>query len=352
VILDLSRPRIVLVTRRTRLQVLLERHGTAGQARFYLASRAAAQAATSHGEPAPVLQASAARATPQTAELEASHALFIDALTEVQRAIPAEQRQVRVDRDALDRFIFEPDDIVLVVGQDGLVPNTAKYLQGQLTVGINPDPLHYEGVLCPHRPESTARVLEWAEHTTLALRELRQTGSGEPLDRAVLSGPYGVEQRTMAQAQREDGQRLLALNEVFVGHQSHQSARYVLQADGRHERQSSSGLLCCTGTGSTGWARSLATQLGTLDELPRPTEQRLVWFVREPWPSVATGARLQRGSLGPAAALTLRSELGEGGVVFADGIEADRLEFLEGETVTLSIAPNRLNLVMPGLSGR
>jgi hypothetical protein len=32
----------------------------------------------------------------------------------------------------------------------------------------------------------------------------------------------------MVQAELDDGQRLLALNEIFVGHRTHQSARYRL----------------------------------------------------------------------------------------------------------------------------
>ena len=41
-------------------------------------------------------------------------------------------------RGDLDRFLFEPDDLVVIVGQDGLVANVSKYLDGQPVVGINP----------------------------------------------------------------------------------------------------------------------------------------------------------------------------------------------------------------------
>jgi len=68
--------------------------------------------------------------------------------------IPADQRRLRVDRDDLARFLFGPDDVVLMVGQDGLVPNAAKYLSGQLAIGINPDPSSYDGILCAHSPEA------------------------------------------------------------------------------------------------------------------------------------------------------------------------------------------------------
>ena len=48
-------------------------------------------------------------------------------------------------------------------------------------------------------------------------------------------------------AEADDGQRLLALNEVFVGHTSHQSARYRVTFGDAEERQSSSGVIVATG---------------------------------------------------------------------------------------------------------
>lgn len=300
-----SRPRVVFVTRQTRLEVLLAVHGTLGQARFYLESRGQ--------EIEPLLE---------------QQARFDDALRLIQQELPADQRRTRVDRDALHRFLFAPDDVVLIVGQDGLVPNTAKYLRGQLTAGVNPDPQSYEGVLCRHSPEEVPLLLGWVE-------------SGQR------DGAYRLERRVMAQAQREDGQHLLALNEIFVGHETHQSARYRICTGSAEERQSSSGVIVSTGTGASGWARSIVLQR-QLDaqQLPQPDEERLAWFVREPWPSVSTGAALNFGLAAAGAELLLHSEMGEGGVAFADGIEGDRLSFNEGQSLRINIAEHRLNLIV------
>jgi NAD kinase len=301
---DLHLPRIVLVTRKTWLELLLERYGTLAQARFYLASR---------GQ--------------ETGEYEAAHERFQDALGYVLRAIPPDQRRVRVDRADLDRFLFAPDDVILIVGQDGLVPNTAKYLRGQLTAGINPDADRYDGVLCPHAPRAIDALLGWV-------------GAGG-------GGAYQVQHRVLAEARREDGQRLLALNEVFVGHRSHQSARYRIEVGQRQERQSSSGVICATGTGSTGWVRSIVEQRALSADLPTPEEPRLSWFVREPFPSVYTGTELNFGLLDTDTELVIYSEMGEGGVIFGDGIESDRVEFVSGHRVTIGVASDTLNLVVP-----
>ena len=301
---DPQLPRIVLVTRKTPVELLLEQHGTLAQARFYLESRAQ-----------------------KLDEYEEIHERVQAALSQVVAAIPPDQRRTRVDRGDLDRFLFAPDDIVIVVGQDGLVPNVAKYLHGQLTAGINPDAERYDGVLCPHAPTASGALLDWLR---------RGEGPG-----------YQVEHRVLALAEREDGQSLLALNQVFVGHRSHQSARYRIRAGDEEERQSSSGVICATGTGSTGRVRSIVEQRRLVIGLPTPEQPRLAWFVREPFPSVYTGADLDFGFVEADERLLLYSEMGKGGVIFADGIETDRLEFLSGQMVSITVARERLNLVVP-----
>ena len=63
----------------------------------------------------------------------------------------------------------------------------------------------------------------------------------------------------MAQAILNDGQALLALNDLFIGQRTHTSARYTIHYDNREEDQSSSGVIVSTGAGSTGWYRSIVT---------------------------------------------------------------------------------------------
>ena len=150
----------------------------------------------------------------------------------------------------------------------------------------------------------------------------------------------------MIRAELDDGQALLALNEIFVGHASHQSARYSLSHAGREETQSSSGLIVASGTGATGWALSISRATGVSVDL-RPDEAAAVFLVREPWPSRATGASLVSGRLEGTDGLLVVSRMNEGGVVFADGMEGDRLDFAWGRTLRISVARQRLRFV-PG----
>jgi NAD kinase len=292
-------PRVVLVTRPTDYQLLLARHGTRGQTSFFLSNRGQC-----------------------IEEPEALHTRFLDAFQCVRRAIPVHWRSTRIDRNDLDRFVFEPADIIIALGQDGLVANLAKYLTGQIVIGLNPTPDSVAGVLVQHAPKDTAKLLL-----------------------ATAAGEYRIEARTMVEAQLDDGQVLRSLNEVFVGHASHQSARYTISAGQQSERQSSSGLIVATGTGATGWARSIHHSRHSTLQLPDPEARRLAYFVREPWPSIATGTELVEGLVEPTQTLTISSEMDEHGVIFGDGIESDRLSFGYGQRVELRPAAQTLNLL-------
>ena len=287
-------PRCVLVERPTEFRDLLARHGTREQARFFLEQRGL-----------------------RIADVEERHLRYEETRARVLGAIPREWRSATVERGDLDRFLFADDDIVVVLGQDGLVANVAKYLDGQPVIGLNPEPDRFPGVLVTQRPEAMADLCA-----------------------DLAAGRAAFELRTMVRAALDDGQELRALNEVFVGHRTHQSARYSLSVDGAVERQSSSGLIVATGTGATGWAQSI--NRGRL-ALPAPAAPELAWFVREAWESPATGASLTAGLLGEGAVVGVTSEID--GVVFGDGIEDDRLEVTWGQRVTIGASGTRLRLV-------
>ena len=151
----------------------------------------------------------------------------------------------------------------------------------------------------------------------------------------------------MLRAELDAGQALLALNEVFVGHATHQSARYVIAHSGRSEAQSCSGLIVASGAGATGWALSIGRATG-FDVALAPTDRAAVFLVREPWPSPATGATITAGRLGAGEPLRIVSRMNENGVAFADGIEQDRLPFGWGAALPVQVAAQRLRLVPAG----
>lgn len=292
--------RAVVVRRPTEYELLLAHHGTAGQAEFFLKSRG------------------------QTLrELYGVHTTIMSALEGVLAALPSRWRRTTISRDELARFLFEPDDVVIAVGQDGLVANVAKYLDGQLVVGINPNPQTIEGVLVAH-PVAAARDL------------LADIDAGRNLR---------VQSRTMVHAAMDDGQELIALNEVFVGHRSHQSARYHIHFGGITEQHSSSGLICCTGTGATGWGLSLHRAMHIAAAMPGPSDPSLRFFVREAWSSKSSQAEVVSGEPTAQQPLRVTSQMNLGGVIFGDGIEEDYLSFEWGREVTIAPAQRHLRLV-------
>nr|WP_202448516.1 NAD(+)/NADH kinase [Streptomyces sp. SID2999] len=287
-----------MVHRTTEYEELVARHGTHGQAAFFLSSRG--------------------RDIEEVAE---RHRRARRALAEVTAAVPLNWRQALLERADLDRFLFAPEDVVVVVGQDGLVANAAKYLDGQPVIGIDTDPGRNPGVLVRHRPRDAAALLASAQGT--------------------------AEELTMVEAVTDDTQRLVALNEIYLGALGHQTARYRLGLDGDRgvvEAQASSGVLVGTGTGATGWLRSVWQERGGTLPLPAPTEDRLLWFVREAWPSPATGTSLVGGGLTASASLTLTVE-SDRLIAFGDGIESDALQLTWGQTVRVGVCGRRLRLV-------
>lgn len=292
------RPRAVVVHRRSEYDDLIGRHGTHGQAAFYLARRGR-----------------------DIADVQQRHDALGAAMREVSAGLPVQWRRVEVERDELDRFVFGPEDVVIAVGQDGLVANVAKYLSGQPVVGVNPEPQWNPGILVPHPPGAVPDVLT-----------------------ALARGAAPIEDRTMVEAVTDDGQEIRALNELFVGHPSHQSARYVIQVDDHQERHSSSGILAGTGTGATGWLRSSWQERSSELALPLPTAPELCWFVREAWPSPATGTTFTQGIVPDAGSLVVDVE-SDRLVCFGDGIEADSISLSWGQRLTIRRSSRRLRLV-------
>ncbi|MFF2009292.1 hypothetical protein ACFVWY_09490 [Streptomyces sp. NPDC058195] len=293
-------PRAVLVHRTTEYEELLARHGTHGQAAFFLSSRGRS-----------------------IEEVVRRHRRTRQALADVAAAVPLQWRRSRVERADLDRFLFGPEDVVVVVGQDGLVANAAKYLAGQPVVGIDTDPGRNPGVLVRHRPRDAAALL-----------------------RAAVAPGGTADELTMVEAVADDTQRLLALNEIYLGPPGHQTARYRIGPDASGataEAQASSGVLVGTGTGASGWLRSLWQERGSRLRLPAPTDPCLLWFVREAWPSPATGTSLVAGELGHGQGLRLTVE-SDRMVVFGDGMETDALELAWGQTVRLGVSATSLRL--------
>jgi NAD kinase len=301
----MSRPRpndckVILVTRRTRLNELVERFNTQQQARFYVERLGA-----------------------DFGDYLAEDRTYRMAIRESVQAIESVARVHQLDRRFLPNFVFGPQDMVVALGQDGLVANTMKYLDGQPLIGVNPDPARWDGQLLPFRTSHLADIVDRVARQDRPMREV-----------------------SMAEARLNDGQALLAVNDLFIGPSSHISARYVIQQQDRSETHSSSGVIVSTGLGSTGWYRSLVAGRGA-EYQPFPWEaDYLIYTVREPFPSRTTAVSMLTGTVSNDAPLVLHSLMAERGVIFSDGIESDFLQFNAGAIVTIQLSRRRGQLVV------
>jgi NAD kinase len=305
---------VIIVTRRTELDDLVARFNTKAQARFYLE-----------------------QAGQSFERIEIAHEKHNEVLTKVRQAVPTGIKSQLIDRELVPRFTFDEADLVVTVGQDGLVSNTAKYLTGQPILAVNPDPELFDGVLLPFTADSVERQLSVTLYGTLRAKKV-----------------------TLAQAELSDGQTLMAFNDFFIGARSHVSARYRIEIGESSETQSSSGIIVSTGAGSTGWLQSVyAGAAGVIEALggqvtPPANGGRLNWdtehlvySVREPFPSIATQTSIVHGVFTDQTPLKITSQMASNGVIFSDGVEADYLEFNSGAEVTLSTAPNKAMLIVP-----
>jgi NAD kinase len=298
-----SERKVVLVTRRTRLEDLIAQHHTLGQARFYVEHLGA--------DFSDYLKESAAYA----------HGLQLTV-----EALQAWGRYQVIDRGYLTNFVFAPNDIVVALGQDGLVANTMKYLDGQPLIGLNPEPSRWDGVLLPFLPQDLTAVLPDVATDRRPLKSV-----------------------TMAQVTLSDGQTMRAVNDLFIGPRSHTSALYDIEIGGQREAQSSSGVIVSTGLGSTAWMKSVVAGAASIVQRLQPGQpvvyaaqawdaQQLTFAVREPFQSKASHTNLTFGAVTREQPLKLRSKMPDNGVIFSDGIEMDFLRFTAGVEAIVTVA--------------
>ncbi len=350
--------KIVIITKKTPLEELIERFNTLSQAKFYIE-----------------------HSGQSFAEYEAYHDSYRTAVKRLQCALPAEMKSQFIERGFLTNFLFGEKDLIITLGPDGLVVNTAKYLNGQPVMAVNPDRSRIDGVLLPF----------WIDYIENGLSR-------------VLEKEPEYENISMAKVTLDNGQTLYAVNDFFIGPKSHTCLQYTLTHKKRSERQMSSGIIVSTGAGSTGWFKAVmagsqsiylefkneiekrfsaieektfkATPVNKTSELktqvaytgarpdPYPEElknaspaklsnltrfdresEELVFMVREPFESKISKNDITYGRIMPGDKFTIVSHTPSNGVIFSDGIESDYLEFNSGRTAHIETAEKKVKLI-------
>lgn len=299
----------IIIKDKTRLEALIERFNTRAQACFYIES-----------------------AGGNFEEYEQEHQVFHQSLGALQSRLTGLLKYKIVEKDFLPSFMFSENQLIIVIGRDGLVANTAKYANGVPIVAVNPDRARYDGVLLPYDPGSFVKGVQ-----------------------NVLSRQFHVREVRFAEARLNDGQRLLAFNDLFIGASTHVSARYRIQYREQQEVHSSSGIIVSTQAGATGWMSSVFNMAQGILRLsqqnlslsrPELRSDQLLFTVREPFKSVATQTDVTVGLIQDQTLLTVESLMPGGGVIFSDGVESDFLSFNSGSIATIGVAQEGAMLVV------
>lgn len=303
----ISERKIILIYRDTRLDELITRHNTREQVRFYLESR---------GQ--------------NYDEYEDEDRRIKQEINALSERLAQLGRVQLLERNFLPNFLFGPDDIPVVVGQDGLVANTLKYLNEQPVVAVNPLPKVFDGKLLPFDVNESVDIVKGV----------------------VSNGTISRRTITMAEAKMNDGQSLLAVNDLYIGPKLPVSARYQIDYNGKAENQSSSGIIVSTGLGNSGWMSSvIAGAAGIVGQSIKAVDlswesRELVFAVREPFLSQTTATNLIYGMVSEKSTLTIASQMPDGGVIFSDGIVDDAIEFNAGGVASISVASRSGQLVV------
>ena len=335
---------IVLVTRNTRMAGLKQRWGTANQADFLLDAavdheverrrKSRAKLGMSVNDDDLQEFADMASALTDRDAYEQEDERYQAAVRSVYRDLSGLGFPVReIDRSYLANFDFGRCVAVVVLGQDGLVANAAKYVGDLPVIGVNPDPAQYDGVLLPFQINEARAAVQ-----------------------RVLKQRHRVDKVTLAEVNTISGQRMLAFNDFFIGCKSHTSARYTLDVQHTCEAQSSSGVLVSTGAGATGWMSSIFNMAAGVSRFAGGSEirpltidrqdRRLMWAVREPFISRHSGGQHVMGILSDTDELVIGSQMPTEGVIFSDGIEHDFIEFNSGNIATFTVSSQQARLVV------
>jgi NAD kinase len=300
----------IIIKNKTRLEALIERFNTKAQAKFYIE-----------------------RSGGDFKEYEKEHEVFHGSLSTVQRNLSTVLKNKIVERSFLPSFIFNEKQVIVTVGQDGLVANTAKYVKQIPIVAVNPDQERFDGVLLPFNADNFLAAIN-----------------------KVIANNYQSKLTSFAEATLNDGQRLLAFNDLFIGAASHVSARYQITHNSKTEEQSSSGIIVSTQAGATGWLSSVFNMSFGIHKFiekdnakkkyVKLKDNQLMFAVREPFASKKTQVETAAGIITGQSKLIIQSFMPTNGLIFSDGIETDFLKFNSGAIATIGIAAEKANLVL------
>lgn len=211
---------------------------------------------------------------------------------------------------------FKDRDLIISVGGDGTVLNSAHYVIDKTPILTVRSERQSKGALCNVDTDNFETALE-----------------------RILKDEFFIEEWTRAEGKLSQ-QRVLALNEIYAGllYAFKGAARYELSFKDKIETQMSSGIVISTGAGSTAWYKNIGHV-----NFPR-TAGELRFCVRDYY--VDGNYKLKEGVIKEDETLKIKSKMNIDGCVCFDGNNEKLLfPFKAGETLEVRVAEKPLDVI-------
>jgi NAD kinase len=140
--------------------------------------------------------------------------------------------------EGLKKDLLKSSLLVIVFGGDNYFQYVSHFINNQLVLGINADPQTSEGALLNYQPKDIPHLFE-----------------------IIKKGNYEIQEWTRLETILNNRKlKAQALSEVYVGCKERIAmSRYSLEINNSVEEHKDSGIIICTGSGSTGWYKSAAS---------------------------------------------------------------------------------------------
>ncbi|MFH1066217.1 MAG: NAD(+)/NADH kinase [Nanoarchaeota archaeon] len=212
---------------------------------------------------------------------------------------------------------FKGRDLVIAIGGDGTILNTAHFILDKtpvLTVKSEPKSV---GGLC------TINYTQFEE----AMKN-------------ILDDKFKIEKWTRIEG-RMGNKTDLALNEILIGPKYRSgAARYELDFNGKKEAQLSSGIIVSTGSGSSAWYSNIAENEGIFSR-----ESDELRFIATEY-TAEKGYKLVKGSINSKDSFKIKSLMSINGVISFDGDSNKRMyKFLTGNEIEIKISDKPLYVI-------
>lgn len=221
------------------------------------------------------------------------------------------------NRDKLSKAQFQNKGLIIAVGGDGTFLRAAHFVGNQVLFGVNADVENKEGFFMKSDKADFERKL-----------------------RGIMKNEIKIKKLPRLEARINNKKiETLALNEFFIGpRKSYQSAKYIIEVNGKKEMQKSSGILATTPSGSYAWAKSCCKKTMPLNS------NKYQFVVREPYEGrIFRNYRLRHGLLGKNQKISIVSEMLDG-ILVADSVSRE-YSLKNGSKAVIRLSNSRLKTI-------